>query len=192
MSILDERLTKEWAEDFIRSDKRLITAIIYDLQQYAKAIASDIQVKDYDTMEQFIEDHRKGKSPFDLLEGLSDRIDDVMVLKQCPMTGLLKALSTDGKLPDFYQQIVDKFVSMHKNKGAILHPFCIVHQVIRAAIGEHVKIGGKPVRVYQIACRSMSSGKVVFANEGTTKVALSEDDILKKIDGKACMYLLKV
>ena len=87
---------------------------------------------------------------------------------------------------------MDKYLEIYKTKGAILHPFCIVHQVIRATVGEHMKIKGKHMKVYQVACRSMSSGKIVYATEGTGRTELDKGQIDKKIDGKACMYIIKV
>ena len=190
--MLEKKLTKKWAEEVIHENNRLILAIIHDLQEAGKGIADELGLKDYEGIEWFMEDHDKGKSPFDVLEGKADREGNVLILKNCPMTKLLNEVKVDGKLPDFYQTIVDKYLDIYKTKGAILHPFCIVHQVIRATVGEHIKIKGKPVKVYQIACRSMTTGKVVFASEGASRVEMTKEDIEKKIEGKACMYLIKV
>jgi len=191
MSLIEKKLTKRWAEEVINENSRLILAIIHDLQEAGKNIASELDLKDYENIEKFLEEHDKGKSPLDTLEGQADRDGNILILKNCPMTKLLSDVMKDGRLPDFYQQIVDKYLDIYKTKGAILHPFCIVHQVIRSIVGEHIKVGGKPIKVYQIACRSMSSGKVVFATEGTSRVELDKDQIVKKIEGKACMYIIK-
>lgn len=191
MSLLEKKLTKAWADEVIREEKRLISAIIYDLQEMGKAIAAELEFKDYESIEKFFEDHEHGRSPFDDLEGQSEREGELIILKQCPMTKLLKEVSSGGQLPDFYSKIVEKYKEIHKSKGAILHPFCIVHQVIRATVGDHVKVQGKKMRVYQVACRSMTTGNVVFAEEGMMRVNMGEDEVKKKISGKACMYLLK-
>ena len=192
MTLLDKRLSKKWADVVLTEDNRLILAIIHDLQEMGKSIASELELKDYENLEQFTEDHDRGKSPFDVLEGRADREGNLLVLKDCPMARLLSSVMVDGKLPAFYQKIVDKYLDVYKTKGAILHPFCIVHQVIRATVGEHVKVKGRPMKVYQVACRSMTSGKVVYATEGMSRAGLETDDIDKKIQGKACMYLIKV
>jgi len=192
MSLLEKRLTKKWADEVITENNRLVIAIIHDLQEMGKQIAAELELKDYEGMELFFEEHDKGKSPFDALEGKADREGNLLVLKECPMTKMLSAVMVDGKLPLFYQKIVDKYLEIYKTKGAILHPFCIVHQVIRATVGEHIKVKGKPVKVYQVACRSMTSGKIVYATEGTSRVEMEKKDIDKKIDKKACMYLIKI
>ncbi|MBI5695679.1 MAG: hypothetical protein HZC51_08070 [Nitrospirae bacterium] len=191
MSLLEKKLNKKWADEVITDNNRLVLAIIHDLQEMGKSIASELDLKDYDSLALFCEDHDKGNSPFDVLEGKADREGNVLILKDCPMTRMLKSVMVDGKLPEFYQKIVDKYTEVYKSKGAILHPFCIVHQVIRGTVGEHIKIGGKPVKVYQVACRSMTSGKVVHATEGGNRVEMSKEDIEKKIEGKACMYIVK-
>jgi ASC-1-like (ASCH) protein len=191
MSLLEKRLTKKWADEVITENNRLVIAIIHDLQEMGKQITAELELKDYEKLEWFLDEHDHGNSPFDSLEGKADREGSLFVLKDCPMTKLLNAVMVNGKLPEFYQKIVDKYLEIYKTKGAILHPFCIVHQVIRATVGEHIKINGKPLKVYQVACRSMSSGKIVYATEGTSRVEMEKPEIDKKIDKKACMYLIK-
>ncbi len=191
MSLIEKRLTKRWAEEVINEENNLVLAIIHDLQEKGKEIAEELGIKEYESMDWLFEDHEKGNDPFDKLEGKADRDGNVMVLKNCPMAKLLNDMTVEGRLPDFYQRIVDKYKEIYKTKGAILHPFCIVHQVIRATVGEHIKVGGKRLKVYQIACRSMSSGKIVYASEGMNRVDMKKDEIDAKIEGKACMYLLK-
>jgi len=191
MSLLEKKLTKKWADEVISADNQLILAIIHDLQETAKSIADELGIKDYESIEVLFEEHEKGKDPFVKLEGQADREGNLMVLKNCPMTKILNDVMVDGKLPGHYQKIVDKYKDIYKTKGAILHPFCIVHQVIRAAIGEHIKINSKKLTVYQVACRSMSSGKIVYATEGMNRVTMDKADIDKKLEGKACMYIIK-
>ncbi len=192
MSLLEKRLTKKWADETITANNRLVIAIIHDLQEMGRQIAAELGLKDYESLERFLEEHDRGRSPFDALEGKADREGTLFVLKGCPMTNLLNSVTVDGRLPEFYKKIVDKYLEIYKTKGAILHPFCIVHQVIRATVGEHIKINDKPVKVYQVACRSMTSGKVVYATEGTGRAGMERPEIDKKIEGKACMYLIKV
>lgn len=193
MSLLEEKLTKEWALKVIPPERRMFGAILYDLQEMGMRLAKELNLKDYASFEDFLKEHEKGKSALAALEGLSDVEGNVFILKNCPMGRLLNALKgPDGKLPKYYLEVVDKYKALFKSKGAIIHPFCIVHQVIRAQIGENIKAGGKAMLVYQISCRSLTSGKIVYAEEGTNRAGLSREEIDRKIDGKACMYLVKV
>ncbi|HLB25253.1 MAG TPA: hypothetical protein VJM83_02870 [Nitrospirota bacterium] len=191
MSLLEKKLTKAWAEEVIPEKSRLISAIIFDLQEMGKKLAAELDLKDYESLDQFLDDHDKGKSPLDRLEGKADREDNVFILKKCPLVKLVESLKgPDGKLPKYYLRVGEKYMEIYKTKTAILHPFCIVHQVIRSIVGEHIKIKDKPMHVYQIACRSIK-GKVVCASEGMTRIKMKQEEVEAKIDGMACMYMLK-
>ncbi|MHB8173428.1 MAG: hypothetical protein ACYDFU_03055 [Nitrospirota bacterium] len=191
MSYLEKKLTKEWAKQVIPEKNRLISAIIFDLQEKGREIAVEIDGKDYKSLEDFLREHASGNTSFVRLEGRSTIEGEIVVLHACPLLKLLESLKgPDGKLPEYFRNVEEKYKDIYKNKGAILHPFCIVHQVIRSVIGEHTKVNGKAVAIYQIACRSVS-GKVVYANEGMSKIKLSKEDVDERIDGQACMYLLK-
>jgi hypothetical protein len=193
MSLLEERLTKEWAQELMSDEKRLISAIIHDLQEKGSEIAGELKLKDYSSPGEFHAEHDRGGSPFCVLEGKADRKGDVYVLKGCPMAKLVESMKgEDGKLPKFYLKIGDKYKEIYKSKGAILHPFCIVHQVIRAMVGERIKVGGKPVKVYQVACRALKSGKTAYASEGMDRTGLGKDEVDAMIDGSACMYMSKL
>ena len=72
MSLLEKKLTKKWADDVITDNNRLIIAIIHDLQEVGKGIAEELELKDYEGIEQFLDEHDHGKSPLDVLEGKAD------------------------------------------------------------------------------------------------------------------------
>ncbi len=192
MSYLEKKLTKEWAKQVIPEKSRLISAIIFDLQEKGREIAVEIDGKDYKSLDDFLKEHAAGRTSFARLEGKSTIEGEIVVLHNCPLLKLLGSLQgPDGKLPEHFRKVEEKYKDIYKNKGAILHPFCIVHQVIRSVIGEHTRVGGKSVAIYQIACRSVS-GKVVYANEGMSRIKFSKEEVDEKIDGQACMYLLKL
>jgi ASC-1-like (ASCH) protein len=192
MSLLEKRLTRQWAEEVMSDEKRLISAIIYDLQEMGNKIAEELDIRDYETLEEFLAEQDRGRSPFDVLEGKADRKSNVYVLPGCPMVKLVESLKDEkGKLPKFYLKIGDRYKEMYKTKGAILHPFCIVHQVIRALIGEKTKVRGQQLKVYQVACRALKSGKTAYATEGMDRIGLDKEDVDRMIDGNACMYLVK-
>ena len=192
MSHLEKKLTKEWAKQVIPEKSRLMSAIIFDLQEKGREIAVEISGKDYKNLDDFLKEHASGKTSLVELEGKSTIEGEIVVLHNCPLLKLLGSLQgPDGKLPEHFRNIEEKYKEIYKNKGAILHPFCIVHQVIRSVIGEHTRVNGKPVAIYQIACRSVS-GRVVYANEGMSRIKLSKEDVDQRIDGQACMYLLKI
>ncbi|MBU2222319.1 MAG: hypothetical protein KJ722_06835, partial [Candidatus Omnitrophica bacterium] len=126
------------------------------------------------------------------LEGEVEVEGELCVLKQCPMVSVLNAvkkanaeLTGEENLPDFYPQIVKDYIENHPEEGAILHPLCIVHQRIRKAFGE--KHG---FEIQQIACRSGSTGKVVYSKKGLEKAKMNEEEVSKAIGQGACLYEL--
>ncbi len=191
MSLLEKKLTKDWALKVIPPEKKMFGAILHDLQAMANLIIKEMDLKSYKSTQEFIDAHDRGGSPLEALEGSSLRDGNVFVLKKCPMGKLVESLKEDGKLPKYYLEVVQKYVALYKSKGAIIHPFCIVHQVIREQVGESIKVNGGRMLVYQVACRSLASGKVVYATEGTSRVSMTQEEIDKKIDGNACMYHVK-
>ena len=191
MSILEKMLTKDWALKVIPPEKKMFGAILHDLQDMAKLIMKEMDLKGYKSPQEFIDAHDRGGSPLEALEGSSARDGNIFILKKCPMSRLVESLKEDGKLPKYYLEVVKKYVELYKTKGAIIHPFCIVHQVLREQVGENIRVNGGRMLVYQVACRSLASGKVVYATEGTSRVNISQEEIDKKIDGNACMYLVK-
>ncbi len=192
MSHLEKKLTKEWAKQVIPEKSRLMSAIIFDLQEKGREIAAEIGGENYKNLDDFLKEHASGNTSLVTLEGRSTIEGEIVVLHACPLLKLLGSLKgPDGKLPEYFRNVEEKYKEIYKNKGAILHPFCIVHQVIRSIIGEHTRVNGNTAAIYQIACRSVS-GKVVYANEGMSRINLSKEDVDQRIDGQACMYLLKI
>ena len=167
---------------------RLILAVIHDLQSKGMEISREFSGKTYDSKEDFYNEHDRGRSPICRIEGNSRRDNNIMTLSACPMKDLLDSASKDGRLPAHFDTIVDKWKNIYKNKGAILHPFCIVHQVIRTTVGESIRVGGKKLQIVQIACRSSKNGTVAYAEEGLKKYNLSREEVAKQIDGHCCMY----
>lgn len=90
-----------------------------------------------------------------------------------------------GKIPDYFTKIVDSYLSRSQRRRAILHPLCIVHQIIRKTFGQE-----KGMYFQQIACRSTTTGEIVFDDDGIVMSGLSEEKIKEMIKDSACMYYL--
>ncbi len=166
-----------------------------DILQYGEKI---------ENMESVLE--KKGKtiatqvSTLAELEGESFEKDGFRVLKECPMVPVLKQIKEANEeltginaFPGFYADIVKEYIEKNPGEGAILHPLCIVHQIIRKTYGI---LNGKHIQ--QVACRSMETGKVVYSETGMEKGGLTEeeaDELIQEesdeqINLYACLYLL--
>jgi len=188
MALLTSKLTKQWADEVLHEEVGLLLAVINDLHNKGIELGKEFSGKEYGNIDEFYQDHDSGRSPLCELEGKSARYGKIFLLKSCPMMDLLEASSMNGKLPAHFEKIVDKWKGIYTRKGAVLHPYCIVHQVIRATIGDRIAVGKKKLNIVQIACRSTKSGVVAFAEEGLLRYNLSRDEVARDIEGHACMY----
>lgn len=122
----------------------------------------------------------------DRFEGESIVKESLRILKSCPMTGLLVELKrlNNGELPEYFKDVVNQYKTKYPRRAGILHPLCIVHQIVRKTFGMN-----KDKYFEQIACRS-SSGEVVFCEDGLVMAGLSEDEAKSLIADYACLYYL--
>ena len=119
-------------------------------------------------------------------EGESIIKDGLHILKVCPMAGLLSELKrlNNGKLPEHFEEVVRRYKTKYPRRAGILHPLCIVHQIVRKTFGMN-----KDRYFEQIACRS-ATGEVVFCEDGLVMSGLTEDEARSLINGYACLYYL--
>jgi hypothetical protein len=154
-------------------------------------LAEAVEHKVYKNYEDFVNTHVTGKSQLVELEGESSLDENMIILHGCPMFDEVKKLYTDGKPPESHGKIVNEFMDQNPGTNALLHPGCIVHQVARQMIVHSIKFeDGTGLSFYQIACRSMGTGKVVYDEKGMAVTNLSKEAIDKMIDGYACLYIL--
>ena len=191
MPLLEKRMTKDWAVKVLHPDRKMISAILFDLMEMGKEIAKEIKIRDYENLEIFLDEHKNGRSPFHLLEGESHLDGNLAQLKKCPMLSLLNSFRAEGKLPEHFDEVTEKYKYYYKKKEGVLHPFCIVHQTIRAQIGDHFRIDGKKVQIYQIACINSAGDRIVYSTEGVSRSRMSREEIDKKVSGNACLYMIK-
>jgi hypothetical protein len=125
------------------------------------------------------------------LEGEAEVKDKLRILKKCPMVAVLDAVKKinatligEENLPDFYPLIVEQYSKKHSDDCAILHPLCIAHQHIRRAFGEKHQL-----KIQQIACRSDSTGRVVFSKKGLGEAGLTQGEANQIISQNACLYI---
>jgi hypothetical protein len=169
-----------------------IEAIVEKLFMKGAALAEVITQRQYASFQEFKDAHAAGQSEIAELEGPSD-IDpaQVVILKGCPMAATMKQLGVNGTPPPFFRDIVQGYIEQNPGSEAILHPGCIAHQVARQLVTRHIAIAGKnDLNFYQLACRNMATGAVVFDRNGLEKTGMSEATAASLIDGQACLYAL--
>lgn len=141
-------------------------------------IISDFETKGFE-MGELVDDLEK-------FEGESIIKDSLRILKACPMAPLLAEIKrlNNGILPEHFDDVVNQYKTRYPRRAGILHPLCIVHQIVRKTFGMK-----KDLYFEQIACRS-ASGEVVFCEDGLVMSGLSEQEARELISGYACLYYL--
>ncbi len=101
-----------------------------------------------------------------------------VILKACPFAAVYRDIPEWGekstRLVEAYNKKADG--------GGALHPLCLVHKGLRTAM----KAG-----IISVACRSGATGKVEIAEKAMASAGLTEADVVRMIDGKACLIALK-
>jgi hypothetical protein len=169
-----------------------VEQVVTDLFLASSELAHSVTPRAYDNWQEFVGAHTSGQSALVELEG-SSSIDTnhVVVLRHCPMAGVMKALAADGELPAFYAKIVEGYRMQNPGSNAILHPGCIAHQVARQMIIKEIEVGGESdLNFYQLACRSEATGRVVYDDNGLAAVGMSKETAQALVSGSACLYAI--
>lgn len=162
--------------------------------------AEKIKEIDYPSFEDFLAAIENSTNPITQIEGKATHQGEfVFGLTNCPFAPSIKNYTgVFEKLPEGYADFTEEFNKPSKvteiyrvGEGAGVSPFCSVHQPMRSAIAERIKIGGKNIKIYQLGCKS-GSGKKGFAERWLAESGVSKDVVDKVLDNHMCCYYLKV
>lgn len=166
----------------------------------AISTAEKIKEVDYPTFEEFLAAIENSTNPITQVEGkASHQGEFIFGLEKCPFAPSIgNYTQVFEKLPDGYadftvefnkpSNVTDKF---RVGEGAGVSPFCSVHQPMRSAIAERIKIGGKKIAIYQLGCKA-GSGKKGFAAKWLAETGIDQGVVDKVLDNHMCCYYLKV
>lgn len=124
--------------------------------------------------------------------------DAVFGLPKCPFAGSIKTYTdVSGGLPSEYKAITDKINKpsaasdrFQIGEGAAVSPFCGVHQPIRSALGQRVKIGGLPLVIFQLGCKS-GSGATGLAARWIEAAGVDPALVEKILVDNMCCYCIR-
>ncbi len=162
------------------------------LRSIAREIAHKyFEYMPYKSLDEFYNDYDRKNSPLSKLEGPGMRYGDLIILKNCPSVALFEYFrNEDGSFPEYWKSLPEEFMKQFQNE-AILHPLCIVHQAFRDILASHIPKGSGVVHSIAVACRSVSTGKIVYSNFGLRMANRTQRDVEKKIEGFACAFLVR-
>jgi len=162
--------------------------------------AENLSVVHYASFEDYLRAADEAKTPIAMIEGQASHVGNfVFGLKECPFAPSIKNYTqVFEKLPEGYADFTAEYnkPGMVTNKyrvgqGAGVSPFCAVHQPMRSAFGEKIKIGGKDVLIYQLGCKS-GAGKKCIAEKWTEEAGVPSALVDRVLDNHMCCYFLKI
>lgn len=164
--------------------------------QLGTQAAAAVPEQAFATVEAFQQSIKDMDNPIAQFEGEARHYGDgVYGLPVCPFAGAIanyKRIKTD--MPEEYKEITESLnqpslmsEKLRIGQGAAVSPFCGVHQPIRSALGERIKIGGKRLRIYQLGCKS-GSGVKGLAYPLIEQAKVNPQLVDKILDENMCCY----
>ncbi len=162
--------------------------------------AERIPETNYESFSQYLTAIENATNPITVIEGrASHQGEFVFGLKECPFGPSIKNyVQVFEKLPDGFADFTAEFNKPSNvtdqyrvGEGAGVSPFCSVHQPMRSAFAEKIKIGGKKIKIYQLGCKS-GSGKKGFASKWIEESGIPKETVDKILDNHMCCYYLKI
>ena len=162
--------------------------------------AEKIKEVDYPSFDEYLAAIEAATNPITMIEARATHHGDyVFGLQNCPFGPSIKNyMQVFEKLPEGYADFTAEFNKTSNitdqyrvGEGAGVSPFCSVHQPMRSAIAEKIRIGGKKIKIFQLGCKS-GSGKKGFAEKWITESGVSKDVVDKILDNHMCCYSIKI
>jgi len=162
--------------------------------------AERISEVDYPTFDDYLVAVENATNPITMIEGKVTHIGQyVFGLQNCPFGPSIKDYNqVFEKLPDGYADFTAEFNKTSNvtdqfrvGEGAGVSPFCSVHQPMRSAFADKIRIGGKKIQIFQLGCKS-GGGKKGFADKWLQASGVPKEVVDKILDNHMCCYSLKI
>ncbi len=166
----------------------------------ALATAEKTEKVEYSTLEEYIAAIEDSSNPITRIEGTSTHCGDMVFgLEKCPFECSINNYKEVFKdMPEGYASFTAEFnkSSPITNKyrvgeGAGVSPFCSVHQPLRSAIADKIKIGGKRISISQLGCKSAAGVKGI-AQKWLDESGIHLDKVYEILENNMCCYHVKI
>lgn len=170
------------------------------LVRNALATAEKTDEVEYASFEEFLAAIEDSTNPITQVEGKAEHRGEMLFgLPRCPFEGSINNYKEVFKdLPEGYSDFTEEFNKSssvtdkyHVGEGAGVSPFCSVHQPLRSALANRIKIGGKKVSVSQLGCKS-GSGFKGFAEKWIKENNVDKAKVDEILNDNMCCYHLKI
>ncbi len=166
----------------------------------ALATAERTEEVEYSSFEEYLEAIEDSTNPITRIEGKSTHCGNMIFgLEKCPFeTSIHNYKEVFKDMPEGYANFTAEFnksspiTTKYKvGEGAGVSPFCAVHQPLRSALADKIKIGGKNISISQLGCKSATGVKGMapkWLNENSVEI----DKVDEILENNMCCYHLKI
>lgn len=170
-----------------------------NLMRIAMNAGEHLEPVAYADFDSFLAAADTGNTPLALMEGKSTHLGNgVFGLPVCPFGQLTKNYKDFfSKDASDFEELTGEFNAESKvtrefkvGLGAGVGPFCIFHQPMRSHAQNKITIAGKPIKIFQLACRS-SAGKVAYADVLIDEFGCNRKTVEKAMETYLCCYGVK-
>ena len=154
----------------------------------------------FDSLEEFVKAIDSVETPIAVIEGKAVHVGNGLFgLPKCPFADSISNYKQVFEtLPAGYKELTNEFNKpgpvadkLRVGHGAGVSPFCSVHQPLRSSLGDRITIGGKPIEICQLGCKS-GAGFKGLAHDLIEKTGYTADQVEKVLDDNMCCYGVKV
>jgi hypothetical protein len=162
--------------------------------------AERISEVDYPSFDAYLAAIEDASNPITMIEGkAAHQGSHVFGLKLCPFGPSIKSYTAVfEKLPDGFADFTAEFNRQSPTtdqyrvgEGAGVSPFCSVHQPMRSAFAEKIRIGGKRIQIFQLGCKS-GGGKKGLAERWIADTGVPREVVERVLDSHMCCYAVRI
>ncbi len=166
----------------------------------ALATAEKTEEVEYASFEEYVEAIDNETNPITQIEGKSTHCGEMVFgLEKCPFeTSINNYKEVFKDMPEGYGAFTKEFnkssniTTQYKvGEGAGVSPFCSVHQPLRSALADRIKISGKKISISQLGCKS-AAGSKGFANKWIELNNVDPQKVEEILESNMCCYHLKI
>ena len=170
------------------------------LVRNAVAAGEKMAKVDFASMDEFVASIESVANPITKAEGKAVHIGNGLFgLPRCPFESSISSYKqVHGEMPEGFGELTDEInkeggisEKYRIGMGAGVSPFCAVHQPLRSVLGGNITIGGKPIAIYQLGCKS-GDGRKGLADKWIKATGFSADEVSKVLDNHMCCYAVVV
>ncbi|MCK4443898.1 MAG: hypothetical protein KAW09_05110 [Thermoplasmata archaeon] len=175
------------------ADKQGAAGLNNYLMSLATSLARSMPEEEYTSWDEFLDSLRNGQSILSAFEEIETPTKNCAVNPVCPFArGWTEYSKRIGSFSQIHSEVAEYYNSTVK-PGAI-NSMCIIHQTFRSVAADRIKIGGKRLRVAQIAAIWSDGEKRAVPNEWKQivleKAGISNTNLNMILRNNACVWVI--